>query len=73
MTKIADKKFEILGYVASGEYSVDGLAEKLNELTRLVEDLPLHGVSCSQINCEYEDRGNHLWCEQHGIAYKKRD
>ena len=32
----------------------------------------LHYVSCSDINCKYEDRGNHLWCEKHGSAHKKR-
>ena len=50
MSKIADKKFEILGYVNSGEYSVSGLADKLNELTRLVENLPLHFVMCEEHN-----------------------
>ena len=51
MSKIADKKFEILHYVASGEYTVNGLAGKLNELTRLVENLPLHLVS-NELQCE---------------------
>ena len=45
MSKIADKKFEILEYVGNGKYTCNGLADKLNELTRLVENLPLHDVS----------------------------
>ena len=48
MSKIADKKFEILGYVSSSEYSVDGLAKKLNELTDLVKNLPLRSVRNSK-------------------------
>jgi len=32
----------------------------------------LHDVSCSDINCKYEDRGKYLWCEKHGTAHKKR-
>ena len=32
----------------------------------------LHDVSCSDINCKYEDREKYLWCEKHGTAHKKR-
>jgi hypothetical protein len=37
MTEIAKKKFEILSYTQSDEFTVDGLADKLNELTKLTE------------------------------------
>lgn len=37
MTEIARKKFEILNYTLSDEFTVDGLADKLNELTKLTE------------------------------------
>lgn len=35
MSEIAKKKFEILDYVISNEFTIDGLANKLNELTNL--------------------------------------
>ncbi len=33
MNKTAEKKFEILEYVSGKDWTIDGLAEKLNELT----------------------------------------
>ena len=36
MTEIAKKKFEILEYTISENFTIDGLAEKLNELTEIV-------------------------------------
>ena len=49
---------------------IDGALMILNQAKN---NESLHDVSCSRINCEYEDRGSYLWCEKHGIAYKKRD
>ena len=37
MSEIAEKKFEILEYVISADFNIDELADKLNELTQLVE------------------------------------
>ncbi len=59
MSKIADKKFEILVYVTSSEYSVDGLAKKLNELTDLVKNLPLHNVS----HCDTDDEDTNTYSD----------
>jgi len=45
---------------------------KLEDMLKAKNNESLHLVSCSDINCKYEDRGNHLWCEKHGTAHKKR-
>lgn len=37
MVEIAKKKLEILKYSQSDEFTIDGLADKLNELTKLSE------------------------------------
>lgn len=34
-TRVVSKKFEILEYVVSKDFTVDGLADKLNELTQM--------------------------------------
>ena len=38
MTDIAAKKFEILEYAISKDFNYNGLAEKLNELTDLMNN-----------------------------------
>ena len=35
MSEIAEKKFEILEFVISKDFTIDGLSDKLNELTNL--------------------------------------
>ncbi len=53
--------------------TVEEQQELLNDSEKLVsKNESLHLFSCSDINCEYEDRGSYLFCEKHGTAHKKR-
>ncbi len=65
------------GYTVTRYDNTKALHEQMLKDIKYLNDLAknnesLHYVSCSDISCEYEDRGKYLWCEKHGTAHKKR-
>jgi hypothetical protein len=77
MTEIARKKFEILNYTQSDEFNIDGLAEKLNELTTIAkavneDGLLQHVRGCVCPNCVNERAfSNKLgWCFCHDCGHE---
>ena len=75
---------DIYNFIAKKEDSTGLLFNKwsLGQLATFIDEYvgeleaknneSLHDVICSDIGCEYEDRGSHLWCEKHGTAHEKR-